>query len=713
MSSQPFASHDLYVSPQGNDRWSGRLPEPNTAGTDGPLATLAKARDAVRELKQAGKLPGPITVWLRGGRYPITKPVEFTPVDSAPVTYAAYPGETPVLDGGERIDPAAWRQEQVNGRPAWVADVPHTRSFRSLFVDGNRRPRARLPKVGPEPERRQFFWMQEAPDIKLDANLFEGSDRFVARPGDFQAWKNLQDVEVVVLHYWIEERMPVASFDPATRMVTSSRCSMFALKDDFNKRWAKYYVENIFEGLTEPGEWYLDRSPSPQGEEAREARGEGMYRLYYLPMPGETPENTVVIAPRAEQFVKLTGKPDENQYVEFIRFEGLTFENTDWRELDVTPEPDTGMPADRKYAASPQGASQVPGAIAMFGARYCAIENCAIRHTGFYAVDMADGCIGNRIVGNDLYDLGGGGVKMNGADAHGPAARQTGNNKITDNHIHTGGRIYHSSIGVIARHSFGNAISHNDIHDFFYSSISSGWVWGYRDSISHNNRIEKNHLHDLGHAWLSDMGGVYTLSVQPGTVIRGNVIHDVERANYGGWAIYPDEGSSHLIIEDNVCWNTNSQTFHQHYGHENTVRNNIFAFGAEGDIAISRVDGVNAITLERNIIVVNGQPALVGGYGNQYDTPCLISDLNLYWDVSGKPVTFQQGGWGNAAAQKLGLAEWQQQTGNDAHSLAADPCFKDLQHFDFTLAEGSPALALGFRPIDTSDVGPRPPEKRD
>jgi hypothetical protein len=491
--------------------------------------------------------------------------------------------------------------------------------------------------------------------------------------------------------------MPVASYNAATRMVQSTRSSMFALKDDFNKRWAKYYIDNIFEGLTAPGEWYLDR---PAG------------KLYYIPMPGETPGGIAAYAPVAEQFIVMKGEPEQNAFVEFIRFEGLTFEHGGWHELDVPVEHDTGMPSNRKYAGTPQAAIHVPGAISMTGARYCAIEDCVIQHIGFYAVDLADGCMANRIVGNEMFDLGAGGVKLNGADVKGPISRQNGNNKITDNHIHTGGRVYHSGIGVISRHSFGNDISHNHIHDFFYSSISAGWVWGYRDSIAHNNRIEKNHLHDLGHGWLSDMGGVYTLSVQPGTTIRGNVIHDIERANYGGWAIYPDEGSSHIVIENNICWNTNSQTFHQHYGHENLVRNNIFVFGAEGNLALSRIDDVKSLTIERNIFVTNGQPMLVGGNSYDFSTHPIISDLNLFWDVSGAPVTFLKGGYGRRTDVAVELEEWQQM-GYDTHSIVADPSFKDMLRYDYALNDDSPALKLGFRPIDTSDVGPRPKGKRD
>ena len=710
--STSFNPNDLYVSTNGNDRWSGRLAEPNAERTDGPLATLAGARNAVRQRKLKGELSGPMTVWLRGGRYPVAAPVVFMPDDSAPVTYAAYPAEQPILDGGKRI--TGWRVESSplpNGKGSsvrWVADIPEVAEgkwqFRQLFVNGQRRSRARLPKITPGTDGRDDFYRMEAvPNIHFDAtstvDLFQGYDRFTAAPGQFDSWQHLNDVEVVVLHYWIEERMPVASYDPHTRQVVSTRYSMFALKDDFVARYAKYYVDNVFEALTEPGEWYLDRNAG---------------KLYYIPMPGETPEATEVYAPVADQLLKLAGDPDTNRYVEFVRFEGLVFEHADWRELDVQAEADTGMPTTRKYAASPQAASQVPGAIVMTGARYCAIEDCAIRHVGFYGIELADGCLGVRIVGNDIGDMGAGGVKINGSDARGSLARRTGNNRITDNHIHDGGQIYHSGIGVFAKHTFGNVVAHNHIHDFYYSGISSGWVWGYTDSVSGNNRFEKNHIHSLGKAWLSDMGGIYTLSVQPGTVIRGNLIHDVEKANYGGWAIYLDEGSSHIIIEDNVSYNTSSQPHHTHYGRENTLRNNIWAFGREGQIALSRAENHVSYTFEHNIVITDRQPIFIGGYSNDFSKRQIISDLNLFWDVSGEVVlTGPRVSGRSSPVENKNLEQWRKTTGNDVHSVVADPCFKDLARFDFTLAPDSPALALGFRPIDVSDVGPRPKDKRD
>ncbi len=692
----PISPHDLFVSPHGNDAWTGCLPEPNTDGTDGPFATLLRARDAVRELKRNAKLPAALTVWLRGGRYPLAQPIELTPDDSVPVTYASYPDEQASLDGGVPI--TGWCEEQRDGRTAWVANVPHLKYFRQLFVNGQRRHRARFPKVNINNARNgvaeKFHRIESVPGITFKAGLFDGGNAFIAAPGDVQNWQHLNDVEVVVLHYWIEERMPIASFDAATRQVTSSRHSMFSLKDDFVDRWAKYYVDNVFEALSEPGEWYLERETM---------------RLHYLPLPGETMEMTEVVAPQINQFLKLMGEPDAGRFVEFIRFEGLTFEHADWHQPAGGDDPNGQSKPGVDYAAAAQAAYHVPGVLALHGARHCAIEDCTVQHIGLYAIELGDGCTGNRVVGNHLFDIGAGGVKLNGSDVAGPATRRTGHNRITDNHIYACGRVFHSGIGVLSRHSFGNTIAHNHIHDLFYSGISCGWVWGYDDCIAKKNTIEKNHIHDLGHGWLSDMGGVYMLGTQPDTIVRNNLIHDIEKANYGGWGLYTDEGSSGIVLENNVVHHTNSQLFHQHYGHENILRNNIFAFGDEANVALSRVDDRIAFTFERNIVITDAAPLFTGGYGNDFGKHCIISDLNVFWSVSHTPLHMGRRAQGGASVGvALSFAEWQS-LGHDAHSVVADPQLASLDSatFDWALALNSPALALGFRPIDLSDVGPR------
>ncbi|MHB9132753.1 MAG: right-handed parallel beta-helix repeat-containing protein [Armatimonadota bacterium] len=684
---------ELFVATNGNDAWSGGVAEPNAAGTDGPLATLEKARDAVRGLKAKGLLAGPVTVQVRGGIYSLAKPLTFTPEDSAPVTYAAYPGETPIIDGGMRID--GWQVEEVNGVTAWVVELPAVAQgawyFHSLFVNGERRRRPRLPKDG-------FYRIVDSPG----AGFTQSTNLFRSKPGDIRQWKNLTDVEAIVLHLWVDEHMPLASFDEDTCTVTTSRWSIFGLKEDWRTLFAKYYVENIFEALTEPGEWYLDR---PTG------------KLYYLPLPGEDPQTTAVYAPKLTQLLKIAGKPDEGRYVEFLRFEGLTFRHADAVRPAAKDDPYTslGYSNEREYASAPQAANHVPGVLSFEGARNCAIENCIIEHLGWYAIGLEDGCMGNRIVGNEIGDIGGGGVRINGSDFYGSLARRTGNNRITDNHIHHTGRVFHQSVGVFCKHTFGNTVAHNHIHDLFYSGISCGWVWGYADNISKDNHLDHNHIHHLGFGWLSDMGGIYTLGVQPGTTIRGNLIHDVERASYGGWAVYLDEGSSHLVVEDNVCYNTTSESFHNHYGRENIIRNNIFSFATDGLVALNRAENHLSFTFERNILITDGPPIYSGGYACKLDDPHFSADLNLLWQTDGRPPTSRNaGGEGtdDPDANRITM-EQMQAWGYDLHSQIADPHCADLANRDFTLAKDSPAFALGFKPIDLSSVGPRAEEERE
>jgi hypothetical protein len=457
-------------------------------------------------------------------------------------------------------------------------------------------------------------------------------------------------------------------------------------------------VENVLEALGEPGEWYLDRVAG---------------RIYYVPMPGEQMDQIEAYAPVTEYLLQLNGRPDECAYVEFLRFEGLTFEHSAWSQ------PAGGGERFRRpgidFGAAPQAALNIPGAIHLEGARYCAIEDCLLQHIGWYGIELVDGCRGNRIVGNVIHDLGAGGIKLDGSDAKGSVARRTGDNRVTDNHLYDGGHVFCSAVGILSVHSFGNHLSHNHIHDFYYTGISCGWVWGYAESVSKNNLIEKNHIHHLGHKLLSDMGGIYTLGVQPGTVIRGNLIHDIEKWNYGGWAIYPDEGSSHILIENNICYDTSSQPFHQHYGRGNVVRNNIFAFGREGQVALGRAEAHTAFFFERNITVTDGQPLFVGGYSGQLEKRKFESDLNLFWDVSGEAIhsgnSRSDGQGGILLVRTFDLDAWQGM-GYDQHSIVADPDFKDLANRDFTLPEDSPAYDVGFQPIDFSDVGPRAKDQR-
>ena len=719
---------DFFVSTAGLDpgswrSWSGKLPESTADGSDGPFATVEAARDAIRRLKGTGSLTGPITVWIRGGRYVRTHPMTFGPEDSGPVTYAAYPGEEPVFDGGVMI--GNWRKAKRNGLDVWTADVSRllTRSSacRQLFVNGSRRPRARLPKNG-------FFAIDGSnpatPDASVDWPVNARRPySFVSRPGDLTAAHSLDQAEIVTLCAWRADRLPVAAFDPEARLVTVRPEGNPAADMDIDvllrtPHWRDlimaeekgrlspcvypglaYYVENVPEALCKPGEWYLD---ARAGE------------VCYLPQDGETPGQAEAFVSCVPQLLLVCGDPERGQYVEGLTFRGLAFEHTDW----LTP------------LRSRQAEHNVPGVIRLEGARACAIERCRVEHVGWYGIELADGCRGNRIVGNTLRDVGAGGVKVNGADVAGARGRRTGNNRISDNEIGDGGAVFHSAIGVLLMHSFGNEVSHNHIHDLCYGGVSCGWTWGYGESVSRENRIIKNHIHDIGRCpWkrglLADLGGIYMLGVQAGTTIRGNVVHDIFGDTFA-WGIYLDAGSSHMLIEDNLCWNVD-EGFHIHYGRENTVRNNIFALCRHAPVSITRgpqfdyeyahcgPNAACAFTLTQNILVADGSPFFFLYRPREHerveDRP-FRSDMNLLWDVSGDLPAWGAQGFdvnqpGKGFERTFDTDAWRA-IGLDLASVLGDPECADLAGHDFTLAPDSPAFALGFRPIEAADVGPRP-----
>jgi hypothetical protein len=300
------------------------------------------------------------------------------------------------------------------------------------------------------------------------------------------------------------------------------------------------------------------------------------------------------------------------------------------------------------------------------------------------------GCQHNRVAHNHLHHLGAGGVRLgDGADPATPSQASAWN-EVDNNWIHHGGLLYQAAVGVWIGRSSYNTVSHNDISDLYYTGVSLGWSWGYAESSANHNIIEFNHLHHLGKRLLSDMGGIYALGIAPGTILRNNLIHDVYSFNYGGWGIYPDEGSTDLLIENNVVYNTKTGGFHQHYGRENRVINNIFAFAEEDQIMRTKEEEHISFFFEHNIVYYNNGRLLGSNWKNGH----FRMDQNCYWDASKSPVMFKENDFD--AWRKLG---------QDVRSIVADPLFENPEAFDFRLKPESPVFALGFRPIDTSLAG--------
>ena len=343
------------------------------------------------------------------------------------------------------------------------------------------------------------------------------------------------------------------------------------------------------------------------------------------------------------------------------------------------------MPAS--YSGSAQAANEVPGAIRLVHAHYCRFDRCRVEHVGSYGIEVAEACRHIQVRQCEIRDLGAGGVKV----WHGCRC-----NTISDCEIGDGGHLHMSAVGVLIGRATGNQVAHNHIHDFFYTGVSVGWLWGYRESDTYGNIVEWNHIHDIGKGKLSDMGGIYTLGEQPGTRLRFNLIHDVTSRTYGGWAIYPDEGSSHILIENNICYRTKCAPFHQHYGRENIVRNNIFAFGREDQVARSKEENHLSLQFENNIVYFREGRLLSAGYHGQIKPDNAVFRNNLYWDASGRKLDF----CGKS------FKAWQA-TGMDPGSRVANPRFANPDRADFRLRKGSPALKIGFIPFDLKDVGPR------
>jgi parallel beta-helix repeat protein len=610
-----------------------------TISPNGPIKTLVEARDAARAQRRSGK-KGPITITVREGTYYLPETLVLSPEDSDTIWEAATK-EHPVISGGRII--SGWSK---GSNSIWKANAQGL-YFRQLFISGRRATRARTPNYG-------FFRIDGASSQDKPFKLhYRGSDIN-------KKWTDRGDVEVIAYLAWADIRMPIVSVDEAAHVATLASDPRPSNKEVD----ARYFIENAPDALDAPGEWYLDKTTQT---------------VFYLPVPGENMEQEQVIAPVLEHLVRLEGKPEAGQFVRNVVFRGLKFAHAEWN-------------MDLKGYADTQAASTAPAALEAVGALDCKIEKCTIAHSGGYAVSFGRGSKRNQVLACELFDLGAGGVKLGEPVQRKNDAEQNYENVIADNHIHDLGLVYAPAVGIWALQSGRNQIVHNHVHDLYYTAISVGWTWGYGPNQSKGNLIAFNNLHSIGKNMLSDMGGIYTLGVQPGTVVRNNLIHDISSFTYGGWGIYPDEGSSDMLIENNIVYGCKSAGFHQHYGRENIVRNNIFAFNRDNQLMRTRAEAHSSFTIENNIVYFE-QGRLLGSNwtGGQF-----TMKNNVYYDRRGTAIRF---------AGKS-FSEWKT-SGQDRGSIIADPLFVNADNFDFRLRPESPALKIGFTQIDMATVGPR------
>ncbi len=628
----------LHVSPAARGKADG--------SSDRPFPTLEAARDALRKLKRRGAVTRPVRVLVAPGVYRLDRPLVFTPQDggtaACPVTWSGAGGR-PLLSGARVI--SGWNAGTINGRPCWQAALPEVAAgawwFTQLFVNGRRRLRARLPKQG-------FYRFTGVPaeEAKKDAGeLFHGAMSACFTPGEIRAFRNPDDIDVVVPDHWYENHLRIASIDERRHTIHFATKGWSRFSRDETGRHTRFRLDHVAEGCTEPGDWYLDRATGT---------------LSYIPLPGERPEATLVEAPALDVLLSVQGDPlDPKKRVRHLRFEFLDLRHADWE-----------LPRDNPGTL--QSAFNVPAAVRFVGAEDCALYGCRVSQVSGWAVEALRGCHRTRIIACSLHDLGAGGVKVGhegglpkgwsdrsfrGMDpaalGWGPYREDPGGllpgrdraepsaTTVSDCAIHDGGIIFHSAIGVWIGDASRNRVVHNAIWNFNYSGISCGWNWGFMPAFTCDNRIEGNHIHGIGHGVLSDMGAIYTLGRQAGTTVSRNYIHDVHSYGYGGWGIYPDEGSSWMRIEENVVCGTKCGGFHQHYGRDNLVRHNLFADAIENQIAVSRLELVRALTFEHNLVQGAGNGALLQGTGLGHAP----FDGNVYAGDPGRPAQFGGRTW--------------------------------------------------------------------
>lgn len=521
---------EWHVSPLGNDTWSGTLVEPDSGHTDGPFATLERARDAIRERRKAG-LAAPITVFIHGGEYPLAKTFTLSKEDSgtaeAPVAWRAYRDERPVLIGGAVIrdwQPVA--DDARSGGRLLKANLATQNldkaTFSQLIFDGRRQHLARWPNIDPGNPYGGGWAYVDGKLLPMYADIEgEGKRTLVQKRADVRPWDRPTDGEVFIFprYNWWNNIVRIRSIDASTRTITlAADCSYAARPGD------RYFVQGMREELDTPGEWYRDRDTST---------------LFFLP-PEPLGGKSVTVPTLA---TILSIGPD----AEHVTIRGLTFECCEGT------------------------------AVAVRTSRHCRVAGCTIRNVGNYSGSgvSIDGGSDNLVTGCDISDTGSNGISISGGDR---TTLTPARNHAENNYVHHVGVFYKQGVGI-GLSGVGNRAAHNLIHDGPRMGIMFG---------GNNLEIEFNHIRHVN-LETEDTGAVYTggrdwISSR-GSFIRHNFFHDI--LGYGregekwvsphfAWGVYLDDNAGGVDVIGNIVARCSRAGLHLHNGRDNRVENNVF-----------------------------------------------------------------------------------------------------------------------------------------
>jgi len=520
----------FYLSPLGNDAWSGRLASPNKNQTDGPFRTLHRAQKATLNAQ------GPVTVFLRDGLYAVDSTIRFTSSDgqgkNRPVCWSAFEHETPRLCGGKAIDDfEPVRDEKIRQRlPLPVRDrvlVCDLRSFGitryndppqriSLYYRGERMQPARYPNqgwthIGDVPQQgEKLFHPGDHKVIKFGLPAGRHFGRFHYDDDRPSLWQPADDIWMhgFWVWDWRDTYQKIRAIDTAKKLIYPAE-PHHAYGYEKGQR---YYYLNVLEELDSPGEWQLDVSN---------------HRLYFLP-PAQLHPGDVLLSTLDESMI------------EAVDGSHLTLKN---------------LTLECANAA----------AIRIIGGEHNSITGCTIRNFSSDTAVVIRSGNHNRITGCTIHDVGGTALKLTGGDKR-TLAR--GDNLAENNHIHRYGQMVHMFNTGIWLEGVGNAVRHNEIHDCPGSGIQY---------YGNDHLIEYNELYDLAHE-SGDVGGMNTGAdyTDQGTMIRYNYVHHCHGRGEGGIrAIYLDLPGSNTTIYGNILYQVDIGVFFNS-GRDNRVINNIF-----------------------------------------------------------------------------------------------------------------------------------------
>ncbi len=664
----------LYVSTAGNDSWSGTLATPNDARTDGPFATLERARDAIRAAQKAGTLPTEgATVFLRGGDYYRDSSFALEAQDSAPdgaaIRYTAYSGERPRLLGGKAVGPfspvtdtAILQRIQTAAQPNVVrADLsnlgindygdrtyhgrPTPNPGLEFFYGGARMTPARWPNEG-------YALMAAVPGGAFGTQIVMDRDfpRAWANPSEAYVWGYLS-VE------WADCCVRIASIDPAKRLIETAT-------PETSRGVAsgtRFYVCNVLEELDRPGEYFIDRAA---------------HTLYFWP-----PANSA----SQEAYLGLTKQPlIDMKNVKNLVISGLAFAYT--RDGAVEMEE---TPGDQILLTNHAGEFTGGGAVAMTDCSGCLLEGCDLVGIDGVGVFIAGG-EKNTVQSCDMHDLGADGIVVWGGDRQTlkPSGHQIVNNHIWNfaqvrttytPGINVGGvgvrvahnLLHHAPHSAILFRGNDHVFEFNEIHHVVLDTRDCGAIYCGRDWTTRGNRIANNFVHHLGINW--DRHGVYL-----------------------------DDMFSSADVVGNVFWKASNAVFIAG-GRDNSMLNNVVV-----DCAPAVLMDARCRTSDHCFDIVKarlkGIPYNKPPYSTRY--PALASVLK---DHPREPM-------GNRIERNIcmGPAPWIDAppylvtdgilTLKD-NFAEGDPGFMNAEGGDFRLRPDAPAAAIGFEPIPFERIG--------